>query len=349
MSEKNILFVFGTRPEVIKLAPLILELKKYPQKYNVIVCNTEQQKELSNQTLEYFGLKADVSLDCMRPNQTLSQVQSRILTALDGVFEDNKIDATIVQGDTMTVLCGALDADPLYAQGTDHEDCWFAGISGAATLGQCTFRSVTTDRNNLGGTFGIFGGRRLGSVFALEASATIGSIQLTAQTCDPFWLSATDHQAYFAPVIDQDGDFYKNLTASVHTAKLALQIDIDLLKIFTQPRNRFSLTVAPQISLVSTKNKITSDHFHQKYHRQNHLGCGAQAAIGCLVSKNIEIQIFGGVTSLSGHRFDNIPKHHHESNLIWDGGIKIAYHFGTRYQVPKAIRPKYMSNLKYRL
>ena len=249
----------------------------------------------------------------------------------------------------LTVLCGALDADPLYAQGTDHEDCWFAGISGAATLGQCTFRSVTTDRNNLGGTFGIFGGRRLGSVFALEASATIGSIQLTAQTCDPFWLSATDHQAYFAPVIDQDGDFYKNLTASVHTAKLALQIDIDLLKIFTQPRNRFSLTVAPQISLVSTKNKITSDHFHQKYHRQNHLGCGAQAAIGCLVSKNIEIQIFGGVTSLSGHRFDNIPKHHHESNLIWDGGIKIAYHFGTRYQVPKAIRPKYMSNLKYRL
>ena len=57
---KNILFVFGTRPEVIKLAPVILELKKYPEKYNVIVCNTEQQKELSNQTLAYFGLKADI-------------------------------------------------------------------------------------------------------------------------------------------------------------------------------------------------------------------------------------------------------------------------------------------------
>ena len=48
---KNILFVFGTRPEVIKLAPVILELKKHPDKYNVIICNTEQQKELSNQTL----------------------------------------------------------------------------------------------------------------------------------------------------------------------------------------------------------------------------------------------------------------------------------------------------------
>lgn len=105
---KNILVVFGTRPEVIKLAPVILELRKYPEFYNVIVCNTEQQKELSNQTLNYFGLKADISLDCMRENQTLAEVQARILTSLDKVFNDYNIDATIVQGDTMTVLCGAL-------------------------------------------------------------------------------------------------------------------------------------------------------------------------------------------------------------------------------------------------
>lgn len=108
MNKKNILFVFGTRPEVIKLAPVILELRKYPDKYRVIICNTEQQKELSNQTLAYFGLQADINLDCMRENQTLVEVQSRILTSLDKVFIDNKIDATIVQGDTMTVLCGAL-------------------------------------------------------------------------------------------------------------------------------------------------------------------------------------------------------------------------------------------------
>ncbi len=105
---KNIAFIFGTRPEIIKLAPVILTLRKYPKDYNVIICNTEQQKELSNQTLAYFGLKADINLDCMRENQSLSSVQARILTSLDKVFNDNKIDATIVQGDTMTVLCGAL-------------------------------------------------------------------------------------------------------------------------------------------------------------------------------------------------------------------------------------------------
>lgn len=107
MDKKNILVVFGTRPEVIKLAPVIIELKKYPDRYNVIICNTEQQKELSNQTLEYFGLKADINLDVMKPNQSLLEVQTRILNALNKVYSENRIDATIVQGDTMTVLCGA--------------------------------------------------------------------------------------------------------------------------------------------------------------------------------------------------------------------------------------------------
>ena len=105
---KTIIFIFGTRPEIIKLAPVILQMKKKTNDYKVILCNTEQQKELSNQTLEYFGLKADYNLDSMRENQSLSSVQSRILTALDNVFNENKIDAAIVQGDTMTVLCGAL-------------------------------------------------------------------------------------------------------------------------------------------------------------------------------------------------------------------------------------------------
>jgi len=104
---KNIIVILGTRPEAIKLAPVILELRKNPD-YRVFVCNTEQQKELSNQTLGFFGIKADFNLDVMRPNQTLAGVQARILTALSDVYQNNHFDATIVQGDTMTVFCGAL-------------------------------------------------------------------------------------------------------------------------------------------------------------------------------------------------------------------------------------------------
>lgn len=107
---KKILFIFGTRPEVIKLAPLIMEMRKYPQIYDVKICNTEQQKELSNQTLEYFGLKADYNLDCMRENQTLTEVQTRILSKLDELYKKENFDAVVVQGDTITVLSGALSA-----------------------------------------------------------------------------------------------------------------------------------------------------------------------------------------------------------------------------------------------
>lgn len=104
---KNILVILGTRPEAIKLAPVILQLRKDPE-YNVLVCNTEQQKELSNQTLGFFGIDANFKLDVMRSNQTLAGVQSRILAALSQIFQNNHFDAVIVQGDTMTVFCGAL-------------------------------------------------------------------------------------------------------------------------------------------------------------------------------------------------------------------------------------------------
>ena len=63
---------------------------------------------MSNQTLSYFGLKADINLDCMRENQTLAAVQARILTSLDKIFDEKEIDATVVQGDTMTVLTASL-------------------------------------------------------------------------------------------------------------------------------------------------------------------------------------------------------------------------------------------------
>ena len=104
---KNILIVLGTRPEVIKLAPVILELRKNPA-YRVIVCNTEQQKELSNQTLMFFGLKTDISLDVMSHDQTLDGAQNRILNELTNVFIKEKPDAVIVQGDTMTMFCAGL-------------------------------------------------------------------------------------------------------------------------------------------------------------------------------------------------------------------------------------------------
>ena len=76
--KKNILFVFGTRPEVIKIFPIIRKLKEYSDYYNVILCNTGQQKELTEQALSMFQLDVDYNLSVMTENQSLETTQNTI-------------------------------------------------------------------------------------------------------------------------------------------------------------------------------------------------------------------------------------------------------------------------------
>lgn len=102
---KKILILFGTRPEVIKLAPVAIELKRRGLK--AFLCNTEQQKELSNQTLSFFNLTSDVNLNVMRVNQDLSSLAGILIQKLSDLFDKEEFAATIVQGDTMSAFCGA--------------------------------------------------------------------------------------------------------------------------------------------------------------------------------------------------------------------------------------------------
>ncbi len=103
---KNILVILGTRPEIIKLFPVIMVLKG--MHYNVFLCNTGQQKELTTQTLELFNLVPDYELSVMTSNQTLPSTQARILKELEKIEIERFCDAVIVQGDTLTAFCGAL-------------------------------------------------------------------------------------------------------------------------------------------------------------------------------------------------------------------------------------------------
>jgi UDP-N-acetylglucosamine 2-epimerase (non-hydrolysing) len=104
------LFVFGTRPEAIKLCPVILHLNSRPEDFQVSVCVTAQHRSMLDQVLRVFGVKPDYDLDLMLPGQTLSQSTSRIVAALEPVFGDARPDLAIVQGDTTTTFCGALAA-----------------------------------------------------------------------------------------------------------------------------------------------------------------------------------------------------------------------------------------------
>lgn len=106
---KKIAVIFGTRPEAIKMAPVVLELKK---RADVIcrVCVTAQHRQMLDQVLEIFNIVPDIDLDLMRANQSLCGLTSRVIEALDHYLAEDKPDIVLVQGDTTTVLCATLAA-----------------------------------------------------------------------------------------------------------------------------------------------------------------------------------------------------------------------------------------------
>ena len=106
---KKVLVIFGTRPEAIKLAPVILAVRNCPD-LSVRTCATAQHRELLDQVLKVFRLAPDYDLNVMRPGQSLAQSASVILAALEPILHQERPDMVLVQGDTTTTLCGALAA-----------------------------------------------------------------------------------------------------------------------------------------------------------------------------------------------------------------------------------------------
>ena len=105
----RLLVILGTRPEAIKLTPLVQFFRSQPE-FEVQVCVTAQHRAMLDQVLEAFSIRPDFDLDLMRPGQTLTGLMARILTALESILKQHRPDAVIVQGDTTTTLAGALAA-----------------------------------------------------------------------------------------------------------------------------------------------------------------------------------------------------------------------------------------------
>src|SRR6185503_5406769 len=102
------LVVVGTRPEAIKLAPVILRLAAEPQSFAVTVCATGQHREMLDSTLAIFGIRPQVDLDLMRPGQSPSAVAAGVLAGLEPLLESSPPDWLVVQGDTTTAMAAAL-------------------------------------------------------------------------------------------------------------------------------------------------------------------------------------------------------------------------------------------------
>lgn len=109
MRQKHIVIIIGTRPEAIKLAPVYLAIKSEPHAKVTLVV-TAQHRQMLDQVLATFHIKADIDLDIMRPNQSLSEVSSQVIVGVQKVLAELKPDAVLVQGDTTTCLCSAIAA-----------------------------------------------------------------------------------------------------------------------------------------------------------------------------------------------------------------------------------------------
>ncbi len=107
---KRVMLVFGTRPEAIKMCPLVKEFQKYPDDFNTIVCVTGQHREMLDQVLKVFGVVPDYDLDIMRQGQDLYDVTSKVLVGMRDVLKEACPDVVLVHGDTTTSTATALAA-----------------------------------------------------------------------------------------------------------------------------------------------------------------------------------------------------------------------------------------------
>lgn len=110
MSKIKVMTIFGTRPEAIKMAPLVKELEKNNDKIESLVCVTAQHRQMLDQVLEIFDIKPDYDLNIMKDRQTLLSITTRGLEGLDTVMKEAKPDIVLVHGDTSTTFVGSLAA-----------------------------------------------------------------------------------------------------------------------------------------------------------------------------------------------------------------------------------------------
>ena len=109
MNSKKVLIIFGTRPETIKMAPVIAEFRKRPR-WEVKVCFSGQHREMAEQVFPVFGIQPDFDLAVMKKGQSLFDVTTAILRGMEQIFKTYLPDIVLVQGDTTTVLAASLAA-----------------------------------------------------------------------------------------------------------------------------------------------------------------------------------------------------------------------------------------------
>ena len=210
---------------------------------------------------------------------------------------------------------------------------WYVGIEGGMPFGFSTFSSFGHDKTHLGWAAGLYGGYRFNSIFSAELSAKYGEMNLSAQDCcveRNYWLGS-DGVLYKAGVLGMDSWEYANLKSHVRMGRYGARVNVNLLGLFHKTADsRWDLAVSPHIYAVTTKADIRTIADEAKVMKGStnwHLGYGADLQVGYQLTSCLKLDIYSGLTRLTGERLDGMPEHLHKNNFVWESGIRLGISF----------------------
>lgn len=213
---------------------------------------------------------------------------------------------------------------------------WYVGVEGGMPFGFSTFSSFGHDKTHLGWAAGLYGGYRFNSIFSAELSAKYGEMNLSAQDCcveRNYWLGS-DGVLYKAGVLGMDSWEYANLKSHVRMGWYGARVNINLLGLFHQTANsRWDLAVSPHIYAVTTKadiQTIADDAKVMKGSTNWHLGYGTDLQVGYQLTSCLKLDIYSGLTRLTGERMDGMPEHLHKNNFVWESGVRLGINLSKK-------------------
>lgn len=213
---------------------------------------------------------------------------------------------------------------------------WYLGMDGGLPFGLSTFSSFGHDKTHLGWAAGIYGGYRFNPIFSAELSARYGEVNLSAQDCcveRNYWLGS-DGMLYKASVLGMDSWEYAQLKSHVRMGWYGARVHLNLLGLLRNTaHSRWTVAVSPHLYAVTTCADIQTlaDHAEvMKGSTRWHLGYGASLQAGYLLTSNLNLSIYSGLTRLSGERMDGMPEHLHKNNFVWESGIRLGISFSKK-------------------
>ena len=233
-----------------------------------------------------------------------------------------------------TLLVSFLAVSAQEAGNRFPQNYWYTGISGDVPFGLCTFSSFGSDKTRAGWSTGVYAGRRFSAVTSAEVSLAVGQTNLSARDCcveRGYWLGS-DWNRYNASVINMTGWDYSALRSVVSLLRVDARLNVNLLGFFSGTKAcPWAVEISPAISAIGTSTDLkliaTGETIRDDVSGWN-FGAGARAQIRRNMGKRLEISVFSGFTYLLGGRIDGMPEHQHDSDVLWESGIKFGWRFG---------------------